>query len=462
MFVSESIFIICRRAVASNKGYFETSTLLRCQKSAESWVKYFGPMEPELTFTLMIGCLSIITLNVLFAFDYAVSIKQIKRFRYSLIFYLWDREAGKIAIMDRLDHYIEMLKMSNRNYLRRRTKKRPFVNQAEIVELNEELMFLEELKYDKSSLWPGNRVSSWIDSTSRVYIKNWMLATTFYLLIITSLIWAIQVNRIKYITLKKEPNYWNPWLTISYFAYFIASRPLSDYIAMVTTSVYITMLDNIKLMKRERESVENFLSAVRQFRFVSYSHLNRQGLVPIDSRYSSILKTKCNRLALTLYIRLRYVLDACKSGPEGAVIYQTIGLCAMTITASWVLYSDLNPFEWGNFVTVIFLEILTLNMIMITYSVQRSYSFKVLHRSANSIISNLLSPTKLSGENDVYFSSVSCHTRLLLERFTENHVELSERIAINVFGLVMLDYRSVIRMNTFVSYLLGFRFILRR
>lgn len=439
----------------SNKNLVDTTTLKLWRESAIEMVYVIGPAEAELTMTTMVGSVAISCSSICLIYLWFYGRDLLSQEKLSCLFYLYDGKQARIAISNRLDHYIDLLIMSNRNHTRR--LKFMSVNiKAQIHDLHDELSFLQYLKQDKLDVWPQNRDNpEWLQRIRRLFLKVYL--SSFLGIFITSEAAIVGFSRITRIYrsskgIKRHNGFWAYKCLIDNV---LLGYQDSDLAAILLSLIVIIMVDNIEIMYLNRIPVKNLLHCCEKLRSVESSREFSSNMKYETSleEVSGKWRFKYSKCAIIAYIKFRYTLDASVFRQSKDLVRVLLGGSASIFIITVTIHRSRFEYEAELFLIVASSMFLVVNGILIACAFRHARYSKQLNRLIVGLASSTFEPFDHSEKIMSYDRIIPSHISLLIRRLVANQFYFEDRLAIKLFGVVV-NYGGVIRLNAVLIYII--------
>lgn len=452
----EILYIHADRTLAKKNHFIDVKILESLKRSSTEWVYIIGPTEAELSLTILTGSVALSCIAIPIFYVKFNCKKLFCKEKLNCIYYLYDKNDAKVAISERLDHYIELLIMSNRNHTRR-LNYLTFNVESKIRELHNELSFLQYLKRNKNPIWPQNRDdANWIKRTKRLFLMLYLANFIAYFIICEFSILNFSRNTRLYresMKIKRNNGFWAYKCMIDSI---IIGYQDSDLAAILVSLIAIVMVDDVEVMRLNRLPVRNLIQQSEILR----SFERTKSIVSDSTREKQ--KFECNRCAIIVYIKLRYSLDASIFEASITMIQLLIVTSVSILIITVAFYRSRFENEARLFVAVSLSLFLVVNGILVACAFRLSKHSKELNRLIMALVDSLFEPLRtVSNESMSYDKLIPSHMFLITRRLIANQLHLVDRISIKLFGLTV-DYGGVIRMNAIVISAIMLVLIYRR
>lgn len=428
-----------------------------------TFLRALSPVESDFTIISIAGAYGLVLLSVYFGYIR----KQWTHYEHSNIFigsYLRHKFATEKIISKRLDHYINILILSNRNHLHRVLANHVRDDFRELIkEIDQEHSFLISLKDNKEFIWPEVRKPHMRELWRRRYLTQWILG---FVVVYVTMSLAISVAIRDSTIYRKENNieYGTGFWYEKFFIEVIALPwSISDWIGILYAMITLEMIDNVELIRANKLSIVPLTQAIE--RFAALTEFISSGAYKSDQMNQYISKSRyiCNCLALEAYVRTRYSLDL----PNLRRISSTIrdaGLGVFSgIMLIFSLRSGLNPIETPVFILAIVSVSIMINSLTFVCAMHYTNCIKEFRRLLSSLATSMYSPIKGSRcLRPFQRSTVTPHTKLLWQRLLKNNEILFDRFAFRILNFWIVDYPILIRLNVTGIYCLALHFYQNR
>lgn len=451
------IFYLYIKRVVSRQDSPELEAL-KWKSWAHSWTQYVAPVVPDLAMSTAVASFAVTSISIFLLVTRLLAREMLKHEKYSLFAFLYDRVACRRTISDRLDQYLNQLLMSNRCHAKK-ISRRFSTSRSQLNELDRELKFLTDLKLRKGVIWPSTRIA---DERRINEIRSWFLFhwLSFYIFISVT----IQVTHYLYYEAAKSfvrlhsnrcKFVWTFWNKLFFMDARLITVVTADWMSTVMTIMVVEMKDHLETIKTSKESVKKFIQITNHL-------MARHSSSPFCS--TSRTRLISNKLSLESYIKLRYVIDTNEQKSVSSVVHVVIILASGTLMLTLNASADLNPEEKINFLAVVIIIFAILNIQLISAAIRYNYCMKELNRLSISVASIIFESICEPDEHSHRPQSllVSAHSQVLWQNFIRDNRELAKRSAVKIFGLFILDYQCIFRINAIIIWSMMLLMIYKR
>lgn len=429
------------------------------RNSTKDWFIYLCLYDPDLKVsTSLITSGSVACICGYISFKRRLY-KDSKKEKLSLISYLNDISRSDVSISERLENHINDLILSNESTTRR-LYWTPFTTKAQLQELNEERAQLISLKSNKNDIWPVQRKGTrWFPLLRHVFL----IVYYFNFLCIFSWMLIINIVLLYHYHEKRLAQTLEPLSFLSKkscFDIYINLMMITDKICLMLTTSISVMFDFVLTLRAQEKYLFKFQNAYHELTSLE-SQIGPSIWPNWSLRGEQIrLRSNLNRLALEGYIRLRYSFDVSVISTISNLAHIVIISCIFLLITNLHLLAYISPVEYSSMIIYVVLFYFTINVTMLLCAFNYSYCYKIYRRLRDRYTTIIITPLKHT-EGSSFIREVrptTVHTYLVWHKFLSNENDFVEKFTIKLFGLFLLDYKFVLRINLLIGYLIAIHY----
>lgn len=433
------------------------------KKTINDTIKSFLAVEPELIFLSTLGLYYLLFLYFLMVYARFKARHILAINPYNLASFLLDPDSGSKAIDDRLKSKLDHLIMSNLNHTNR-LRRSGLLAWTEIERLSDELEYLFALRRDTKQLWPKNRLNQrWFSDMRFTFFSLYVL---YYVGLFSVGFYVVFEFLYRTTSYQRSQGLMrtNFWVEKFRFELLMIPAVISDWFAIVFSTLLILLTDKLLLFKACRQDISRFNEAYVRLMYFEPKECDRgQDIDPSILNLRANLKTRCNRLALELYLRWRYCIDASYMSHNYGPAEFSLMMMQTIIFIILIAYSEHKRIEGSILVQAMSFNILVFNILLLVLAFHYKYWTKEFNRTLSVFAASVLKPLEKSEKNSSRFDRLvtTSHTHLLWLRMICEGQFISKRFGIHLFKQYELDYALIIKINGLISCVIMFYFIYR-